>query len=835
MMLGTDTGTFGGASKKAKSIVEVVLEGIESDAKTMLGSLAFFEEARCMHMDFDSTGGVPTASTPQETKLAVARKADAVLKMYKKSVEQGAKFPLPVIGCAQMLVRIEDYSEALRVLKTLLPPSYGGEATPSEEFEHPLVHWLAGSICISIGDEKAAVKHLRVAAENLDGEMGIQLDLGQSLHGRDPPGALAAYEKALGLSSDSTASVPLLNNIAVLIMQLQSDDAERMQYAAGLLDKALSMLQGNSQGSGGDSAREESGDPIGEVTLKFNVALLMEMRGETSKAKDAYEVLLEGMPSHTDARLRLAWIDAQSKNLDAAFHGLETALEHCRPEEKPKVYCFIGEFQLARTDRKFELRLKDAKDAFLKAQELSKREDGGKKLLYYSYATISKSNIYLELTPKREKETSDPNKIEQRREGRRKRDEFLKAAKEGFMRVAKKSSSRSIWAMNGLGCVVAESDESCLPLARQIFERVQEIALGDNTSIPDVDINLAHTYLHDGEFVRAVQLYNNVNKKYYQDKNVDVLKFLGRAYNDSGEYMEMLHVVDRALAVDPDNDELLFNKAYTHQQLWKQGYARAKAMTTGKYPVVKEAVEHLEEALRLFESLKEKENLSKVVSEMVPSHAKYLHDTHNTIQQFLNVSKKAYDVEKVNADARRLQAEAKEAKRLEELKREEEDRAKKQEQKRMLEAEIREDRAKMLQKWADEEKMKQAKAAGEAEPGNEEDFQDLIGREEEGRDDEDEDAADGADHHGEPDHDLAANGPGEEGAPATRRRKRNVIRDDDEIEDEGPDEGRGAAGLVKKPRTEEDDAMRMDDDDDDDEKSRAALLRDMGLDSDDDD
>jgi len=37
--------------------------------------------------------------------------------------------------------------------------------------------------------------------------------------------------------------------------------------------------------------------------------------------------------------------------------------------------------------------------------------------------------------------------------------------------------------------------------------------------------------------------------------------------------------------------------------------------------------------------------------------------------------------------------------------------------------------------------------------------------------------------------------------------------------------------LVKKPRTEEDDAMRMDDD----EKIRAALLRDMGLDSDDDD
>ena len=83
----------------------------------------------------------------------------------------------------------------------------------------------------------------------------------------------------------------LLNNVAVLNqIQMESFDSEGVEKIKMLYAEALKMTD----------MQNSNTSEASKVTIKFNIATLYEMLGESEKAESMYLELIEAHPSYLD-------------------------------------------------------------------------------------------------------------------------------------------------------------------------------------------------------------------------------------------------------------------------------------------------------------------------------------------------------------------------------------------------------------------------------------------------------------------------------------------------------------------------------------------------------
>jgi RNA polymerase-associated protein CTR9 len=104
-----------------------------------------------------------------------------------------------------------------------------------------------------------------------------------------------------------------------------------------------------------------------------------------------------------------------------------------------------------------------------------------------------------------------------------------------YWRVLLKNPA-NMYAANGLGIILAERNE--LNEAKDFFIKVREAT----TTMPDVWLNLGHVYLAQGEFVNAIKMYQNCLRKFFGNKDPEVMLFLAKAYFEYGHMQECKQV-----------------------------------------------------------------------------------------------------------------------------------------------------------------------------------------------------------------------------------------------------------------------------------------------------
>jgi len=127
-----------------------------------------------------------------------------------------------------------------------------------------------------------------------------------------------------------------------------------------------------------------------------------------------------------------------------------------------------------------------------------------------------------------------------------------------------RSDSRSIWATNGIGCVL--SHMLFITEARVLFAEVREAT----ADFCDVWLNIAHVYVEQNQYVAAVQMYENCLKKFFQHYNVEVLLYMARAYAKDGKLKEAKLTLLRARRIAPQDTVILYNIALILQKLASQ-------------------------------------------------------------------------------------------------------------------------------------------------------------------------------------------------------------------------------------------------------------------------
>jgi len=129
----------------------------------------------------------------------------------------------------------------------------------------------------------------------------------------------------------------------------------------------------------------------------------------------------------------------------------------------------------------------------------------------------------------------------------------------------------SLPAAQGLGVVLAEQGR--LDRARDVFVKVREMAGGAPgaskgllwSADTSACVNLAHVLVAQGEHERAAQLYKHAlqapGSVFSSQKNrrVQCLQWLARAKAELSQWKEARVATERALAEQPDRDDLIFN------------------------------------------------------------------------------------------------------------------------------------------------------------------------------------------------------------------------------------------------------------------------------------
>jgi len=161
-----------------------------------------------------------------------------------------------------------------------------------------------------------------------------------------------------------------------------------------------------------------------------------------------------------------------------------------------------------------------------------------------------------------------------------------------YWRVLLKNPA-NIYAANGLGIILAERGE--LNEAKDFFIKVREAT----TTMPDVWLNLGHVYLAQGEFVNAIKMYQNCLRKFFGNKNPEIMLFLAKAHYEYGQMQECKQTLLKALHITPNNNQLWFNLALSQESFARQVAKKDKATL----PEMKGALSELSMAERTFQHL----------------------------------------------------------------------------------------------------------------------------------------------------------------------------------------------------------------------------------------
>lgn len=521
---------------------------------------------------------------------------------YQATQFASPTFVLPQFGLGQMYINRNDTENAAQCFEKVL------KAHPDNYETMKII----GSLYAQVNNQTKrdqAKTYLKKVTDQCPDDVEAWIELAQILEQSDLQGALSAYETAIKIFKDKVqVEIPpeIYNNIAALHFRLGHLDksAENYQYAI-------------------ERCREE--EPNDEryfgsisVTINYNLARLYEANHCFSKAEKIYKDILREHPNYIDCYLRLGCMARDTGQFYEASDWFKEALQV--DQDHPDAWSLIGNLHFAKQEwgpgqKKFERILK---------QEITAND---------TYSQIALGNIWLQTLHQPNKDKDKEKRHQQR-------------ALSHYKAVLH-SDPKNIWAANGIGAVLAH--KGYISEARDVFAQVREAT----AEFADVWINIAHIYVEQKQYVAAIQMYENCQKKFFKHDNVEILQYLARAYFKCLKLKECKNVLLRCRRIIPQDSLILYNLALVLQRLATQALEDSKS----NVQTVLNAVHELGLSQKYFQFLSTHGDKMKFDLRAAIDEAKHCQDLLNQAQ---------YHV----ARARRLDEEEKEVRRKQELERE---------------------------------------------------------------------------------------------------------------------------------------------------------------------
>lgn len=295
------------------------------------------------------------------------------------------------------------------------------------------------------------------------------------------------------------------------------------------------------------------------ITISYNIGRLYEAKHEYDLAEKTYRSIIEKHPQYLDCFLRLGCMCRDRGQIHEASEWFKEALRI--NQTNPNIWSLIGNLHL---DKEQLGPAQHQFDRILKSNEQD------------TYALVALGNIWLHTLYQNTRDKEKEKRHEQR-------------ALQMYKQVLK-IDPRNIWAANGVGCVLAH--KKLLNEARDIFAQVREAT----ADFKDVWLNIAHILVEQGQFLRAIQMYENCSKKFYKNTNTELLTYLIRALSKANRLAEAKQMLLKARHVAPEDMLLMFNMALVQQKLSKQVMQDSRSQLHR----VQSAIEDLRIASRTF-------------------------------------------------------------------------------------------------------------------------------------------------------------------------------------------------------------------------------------------
>lgn len=657
--------------------------------------------------------------------------------------------------------------------------------------EHPTNHdaiRILGSLYVKFeGTLKAGQRLLKRAAKLFPEDEGILVKLGESFERSNALVAKNYYLSAIEMYKKSGRQVPfqLLNNVGVILHSLATKKraaamkrrgpggsvrgAAASQAAQAKIDALfnqakLAFEQADSAAraskAGGEknsSSKADTAIPPECVSIRFNIARLLETQGRPDSARAIYKKLTDQFPDYLDSWLRLGALAQATGQSEEAQELYEKAIE--LDAKNMDALSMLGSLHLEKND------LKSALDCFYKMKGIDKDD---------AYANLAIADINHTFA---NSITKDPQT---------RRQQFL-AAHQVFKRVLQ-ANPRNLYAANGLG--ISFRHIGRLEEAKEIFERV---TLADESVAP-AWVNLGHTYVELKQYANAANVYERCISSFPNLDRVELLTNLAAAQFMDGKTRECRRSLLRALHLDPANSELRFNMGLCLEE---------SALKVLKLDIiqrshqdVKNAYRQMREATSIFDALRLKLQdkssaggplaaKNKALAARVKRHWSFCKQSEETAKNHLNHAEKLHRKQQQDIAVQRELAEAIRAKEEESKRRKKEEESRRLEEERRKRKERDEKLRQMRQEWAAANVKASAAVAKDATGGGE-----------------DEGGDDGKEMG------LAAVETSEE---AMRREQEelfgSVLSDDDEGDgNDGDEKAEAGAGDAAEPDSKDDDA-----------------------------
>lgn len=262
------------------------------------------------------------------------------------------------------------------------------------------------------------------------------------------------------------------------------------------------------------------------VTMVFNIGKIYEDMGLTDKAIEIFQNIIDKHPTYLDCLLRQVCI-YRSTDKDKALEILNRILEINPNHVDAKT--LLANIQLENKD-------------YQSAQNIY--DDILKKDKTDVYSIIQLANISLRAAFKEQE-------IE-------KKEKYIRRAT-AFFSQALKLSPNSIYAANGIGIVM---------MYRKMYVEATDAFLSIREAVdyvPDIWINLGHSFLQRKNYSSAINIYERCIKKWGENHpsiiENNILVYMGQAYFHNGIFETAKEYFNKALELNPDNDDIWYDYA----------------------------------------------------------------------------------------------------------------------------------------------------------------------------------------------------------------------------------------------------------------------------------
>lgn len=412
------------------------------------------------------------------------------------------------------------------------------------------------------------------------------MELGELLVESDWAAAMEYLKTARNLLKKAGEAVPveLLNGIGLLHFEKGEFEMAEQSFKEALGDGlwvsimdgkvGSSMINWSVQNKDQSFFHQLEGVPLelhsNKVTTLFNYARLLEELHDSVRASIFYRFIIFKYPDYIDAYLRLAAIAKQRNNVQLSIELIGDALKI--DEKNPNALSMLGSLELQSDEAWLT-----AKEHFRNAKEATKGDT-------YSLLQLGNWNYFAANRPEKKAPKIEATHREK--------------AMELYQTQVLKQHRSNMFAANGIGILYAEKAK--WDVAKELFTQVHEAASGSIfVHMPDVWINLAHTYFAQGHFQQAVKLYQNCLRKFFHNTDATILLYLARTHYEAERWQDCRKTLLRAIHLAPSNYLLRFNVGVSMQKFSASTLQKTKQTVDE----VRATVTELQNAIRVFSLL----------------------------------------------------------------------------------------------------------------------------------------------------------------------------------------------------------------------------------------